>query len=843
MTVELTLIDYQDTAAREVLRRLNRAARDFDEEGDHAAVVLIAPTGSGKTVIATAVLETLLEGGDMGEPRDGLTVLWVTDDPSLNEQTRRKIALASDASLPMEVIRTSSNFDQETLDRGKIYFLNIQSLGKATSLVKDGNGRRYSLWDTIDNTIRQRGSDFLVIVDEAHRGAQPDKNTSSIVQRIIGGDYPVPVVLGISATATKFLTSVDAGQVGHRDSKTVGVPIEEVQKSGLVKDRIVLYSPDDDNHEVNADTTLIRHAVRRLREYEQRWDVYTAAQNEAPVSPALVIQVGDKPSTAELRDIHDAVIAEWPGITAENFVNTFSEHAAVDLGGGASVEYMRPHLIQDTPDVRVILAKNAITTGWDCPRAEVLVSLRTAKDATYIAQLIGRIVRQPLARRIDSDEMLNQVFAVLPNFDDDEVEKVAALFDASKETATGSEVVRATIPSRPTPGADAAIESLVELPSYLIPGQVKVSQVKRLHGLAAELSADGLLPGAGATADLMLHAELDKQATILGDVLTKRKERVAQVKISSSVFDITGKLLERVDHGTDVMDANNVGDLFKIADRQLKDGLGRSYWDYLTTDDDDALDTQITVAALGTLPETADAADTAAGNQVAAWLKQFGKAISTLPDARRAVYDRIRGEAQSPELRTVNAPKLEEDAVPVLVGEDSDAAVRRVLADTANRWERHLVTSETDDRYWAAFSSSWETKVVRTELDGGAVWWYRNPQSGSKSLTIPYEDGGRTRGLHPDFIFWHDVAGELVPSIVDPHGQNQRDSEPKLRGLIAYAAEHGTSYRAINPVIVIGTTYWALALQHPNVRSSVNAALDAGTPLETIYEELGVVYA
>ena len=47
-----------------------------------------------------------------------------------------------------------------------------------------------------------------------------------------------------------------------------------------------------------------------------------------------------------------------------------------------------------------VLFKEALTTGWDCPRAEVMFSQRVAGDHTYIAQLIGRMVRTPLARRI-----------------------------------------------------------------------------------------------------------------------------------------------------------------------------------------------------------------------------------------------------------------------------------------------------------------------------------------------------------------------------------------------------------------------------------------------------------
>ena len=64
----------------------------------------------------------------------------------------------------------------------------------------------------------------------------------------------------------------------------------------------------------------------------------------------------------------------------------------------------------------MLFAKEAVSNGWDCPRAEVIFSQRPRKDPTYIAQLIGRMVRTPLARRIDADETLNSIACYLPQF-------------------------------------------------------------------------------------------------------------------------------------------------------------------------------------------------------------------------------------------------------------------------------------------------------------------------------------------------------------------------------------------------------------------------------------------
>ncbi|WP_163602770.1 hypothetical protein, partial [Klebsiella pneumoniae] len=60
-------------------------------------------------------------------------------------------------------------------------------------------------------------------------------------------------------------------------------------------------------------------------------------------------------------------------------------------------------------NIGVVFFKTSLSTGWDCPRAEVMMSFRRAEDHTYIAQLLGRMVRTPLARRIEKDAALNDV--------------------------------------------------------------------------------------------------------------------------------------------------------------------------------------------------------------------------------------------------------------------------------------------------------------------------------------------------------------------------------------------------------------------------------------------------
>lgn len=98
--------------------------------------------------------------------------------------------------------------------------------------------------------------------------------------------------------------------------------------------------------------------------------------------------------------------------------------------------YCEPSQIAQDEDIRVVFFKDSLSTGWDCPRAETMMSFRRAVDATYIAQLLGRMVRTPLQHRVESDDVLNAVRLFLPHFDENTVEDIVkSMQDIPAETS------------------------------------------------------------------------------------------------------------------------------------------------------------------------------------------------------------------------------------------------------------------------------------------------------------------------------------------------------------------------------------------------------------------------
>jgi len=422
-----TLKDYQTDAVSNVLTNLRKARRYYKDDGDRSQFSLSATTGAGKTVMAAAVIEALFFGSDEFdfEPDPGAVVVWFSDDPSLNEQSRARLHAASDKIDRMISVKTTFNhlkFNPQT-----VYFLNTQKFSKHSLLVRgamaetdDGqevlvasrpDEQQNSIWDTITNTIEDKSFTLYFILDEAHRGmVTRNSERPTIVKRLINGHGavpPLPIVWGISATVERFENAM-SGTVGRTALPSVDVDSVRVQASGLLKDDIILGFPKESGR---FDTVLLKRAVRKVVESTNAWAEYTRDQRDTEtVVPLLVIQVPDKASDQMLADAVVTIQSEWPstgpGLEFDAFANVFGEHKDIVVGQ-TSIPYIKPERVQDARHIRVLFAKNAISTGWDCPRAEVMMSFRPATDTTHITQLLGRMVRTPLARRIPGNEILN----------------------------------------------------------------------------------------------------------------------------------------------------------------------------------------------------------------------------------------------------------------------------------------------------------------------------------------------------------------------------------------------------------------------------------------------------
>ncbi|RYE69521.1 MAG: type III restriction endonuclease subunit R [Rhizobiaceae bacterium] len=846
--MKFTLIDYQEEAVRDVLDRLKKARKRWHEDGDRHAFSLTAATGAGKTVMAAAALEALFQGDDKFDfTRDkGAVVIWFSDDPSLNEQTRYRLTQAADRIHMADMVVVDNSFQREKLRPGKIYFLNTQKLGKNSLLTRghDADGtfpemrpdlRSYTIWDTLKNTIEDPDLTLYLVLDEAHRGmgtgtaAQNERST--IVKRLINGHGSVPaipVVWGISATVDRFSKAME-GAEGRSTLPNVTVNAELVQESGLLKDVINLATPD----EVGAfDTVLLKRATNKLKSISEAWDAYAKAEGGETVTPLMVLQSPDKPDGAVVAEWIKTIRETWPELTSDAFANVFGEHRTENFGG-FSVPYVEPQDVQERKHIRVLIAKNAISTGWDCPRAEVMVSFRAATDRTHITQLLGRMVRSPLARRIPGNEKLNSVECLLPKFNKDAVAAVAEALMNGGSAGDGDMPLRRVVINasemKPNPEVPEAVwERFETLPSQSLP-QRATKPVLRLTALAHELSRDKLLPGAGKKAHAAMHAVLDAETERFAEAINTRRQEVLEVEGAALKVDMKGAEMS-FDSFVERADFAVIEDAYRRAARQFSPDVTKTYAERVAErlmqekgieDDEEALiDAHTEVAALGLIPEVKLALESAATALADEWFETYREAIRTMADERREDYRIIRGMSDAPQDLDMARPMSRLEAT--VVREEGGA--ERTIAT----FDHHLLCDEQG--LYPADLNGPEKQVLAVEgKREGFISWYRNPSRASQdSLGVAYRQDGAWSVVRPDFLFFAKEAdGSIVVDIIDPHGTFLADALPKLKGLADYAEAHGSVFRRVEAVDEIGDVLKVLDLKDPVVRAAIRKAESA----------------
>ena len=848
--MKFILKDYQNDAVRDALTNLKKARRLWHTEGDKTAFSLTAVTGAGKTVMAAAVFEALFYGNDEFDfdADPGAVVIWFSDDPSLNEQTRWRLEEASDRIRSgTDLVVVEHPFVRRKFDAGKIYFLNTQKLSKKSLLVRGFEGENdlvtqsrpdaqaYTLWDTIQNTIEDPALTLYLVLDEAHRGMGNaiSGERSTIVQRLINGfkGIPgIPVVWGISATVERFDTAIEfAGK--HIKLPNVVVDAVKVQESGLIKDTILLDIPTETG---DFDTVLVRRATVKLKESTIAWHEYAKQQEEArAVVPLMVLQVPNTPDPNEIGRALDTIFDRYPELPAASVAHVFGDHTTQQFGNH-NVPYIEPQRVQDSIWVRVLIAKDAISTGWDCPRAEVMVSFRAASDRTHITQLLGRMVRSPLARRIPGNDRLNSVDCLLPKFDRKTVEEVVdALMKGDDSAPPTGRILIDYVEVKPHPEASVSVwDAFESLPSQTRP-QRGAKPAKRLTALAHELASDGILAGAGRLAHGVMHKALDAFQESQKEKIEAKRKSVLTVDGKTVVADMKGKE-KTFDEFWEDADVAVIDDAYRRAARIFSPDIAKTYVEHLaqqvaSVDDDPEefleaiVEARVTVAGLGLVTEVQSYFDAEADKLAKAWLSEYAPQIKALSDDRKECYRQIVEMSTEPQSVDLAKPESRYEATKA---RENDKEI------TFTTWKNHLL-ADKDGKYPAELNE-WERTVVEAESKRtGFRFWYRNPQQpGQSSLGIAYLEDEQFKIVRPDFIFFVEQDGKVVVDLVDPHGLHLADALPKLQGLAAYANEHANAYRRIEAVAEASGKLRVLDLTRADVRQAVLGASSAKSLFE-----------
>ena len=369
----LKQVHYQEVAVEELV---SKVVKLLNSSGQRKKLVFKAPTGAGKTVMASEMLSRI--ASELPERTDcnysKVAFIWIAPN-KLHEQSYFKMKnFFTESRILRPVVYDELDHSIEgCINPGEILFVNWESINKDNAIMVRETENSASLYDITNRTQYDNHTPIIVIIDEEHMfGGRNAKKSEKVLATI-----NPKLEIRISATP---ISSAD---------ETVNVLREDVIREEMIKEGIVLNPSIDVSRAggLTANQWLIKEALNKRKELAEAY-----RELGVNINPLLLIQLPNDSSennTADDNTIKEEAILYLDTIHG---INTNNGRLAIWL----SNEKENLEGIEKQDNItEVLLFKQAIALGWDCPRAAVLLIFRKVDSFTFTMQTIGRILRMP----------------------------------------------------------------------------------------------------------------------------------------------------------------------------------------------------------------------------------------------------------------------------------------------------------------------------------------------------------------------------------------------------------------------------------------------------------------
>lgn len=345
----MKLKEFQLDAVKSLFEAMETPVRD---------IILKSPTGSGKTIILTYFMHQYIQSYSK------TVFVWLTPGKgNLEEQSKAKM----DKYIHASQTKLLSDVMTDGFKENDSCFINWEKLTKkGNNALKDSE--RTNFLEHIQNALNN-GLHFVIIVDESHQ------NNTIKADEIIQY-FNTDKIIRCSATPK-----------GIAKAEIIEIPESEVIAAGLIKKMLVInpdfpQSVDTDNQTA----FLLEKALIKQRELCSAF-----LKRKTNINPLIVVQLPN--NSDNLQDDVERYF-EKQGLTYDNG----------QLAVWLSKQHENLENIESVNSkVSAVIIKQAVATGWDCPRAHILVKLRDNMDETFEIQTIGRIRRMPEAKHYGND--------------------------------------------------------------------------------------------------------------------------------------------------------------------------------------------------------------------------------------------------------------------------------------------------------------------------------------------------------------------------------------------------------------------------------------------------------
>lgn len=331
---------------------------------DHEELVLCAPTGSGKTVLVSKFIDDYLD------ENPNTVFLWLCPGAGdLHKQSEDSFAEVTSGISYGDVY----DFITEPDPKGHVFFINWDKINRSSNIVLR-EGEYLDLMTKI-MSCHNNGTDIFMLIDEEHKYRET-------ANEYIANIHPKHV-LRISATPVtnaEYIEKIEDDEVIAAGLIAKGISINEGVSRAI-----------QENNNLDDDIRLLDLADKKRKKIQDEYD-----------------RLG--------LNIRPLVLIQFPNGN-EEWIQRVKE-ALDDMGYGENSGMVASWFSGDHPDnpeeikklngeYAFLLFKQAIATGWDCPRAKILVKLREGGTEKFNIQTVGRIRRMPLREHYDIDLLDN----------------------------------------------------------------------------------------------------------------------------------------------------------------------------------------------------------------------------------------------------------------------------------------------------------------------------------------------------------------------------------------------------------------------------------------------------
>ena len=723
----IELKNYQKTAVHELKERVVRL---LNFGGRRNKLVFKAPTGSGKTVMVSAMMDELQR--ELKQSGECVTsrVAWVWIAPNkLHQQSYRSMRNFFSETRSLRPVMFDECEHLEGLRDGEVLFLNWESINKDNAVLIRDNEQNRTLYELLRRTRIENKVPVVVIIDEEHMFGGRNAVKSEKVLANINPDIELRV------SATPITGGCDTVVVQRQE-----VVDEEMIKKGVqlnpdIRGDRDLYGANPSNGDRDlyganpsngdreqSDLTVNQRLLRRAL---AKRDELAAQLREYGINPLLLVQLPNDSSESLSRE-ESTLADEVKQYLATPGIDISEENGGLAVWLSKEKSPNLAGIVHNDDPTKVLLFKQAIALGWDCPRAAVLLIFRELRSMTFTTQTVGRILRMP-EQHFYNDERLNYGYvytnlsADIISVVGDDMNYISSVYANRREWLTNVDL-RSVYMDRHEQ-RNRLGSGFRRILCNVLEDKLKLQQVQLFDLtvqddaldvgqqnsiLDAELAQNREKARKGGlhldVARIFIEIPQDTQLTgVDGEVVVVKKARIAR---NASELDSLFTLFCR----------SHVGSYARYDSTPVLRGalldMMEAYFGHFETE---AIKVLLYSGNRGFVEELIQSA-----------LLRYGNTLKTKPAAER---EYSVGRFEIPATRIYNS------AVVAPIDDIYNHALRPYFEQ---------VNASTPERNF----SRWIDR--QTEL---VDWWYKNGDEGKQHFAIPYTDsGGRRRCFYVDFI-------------------------------------------------------------------------------------------